>query len=558
MKLFAAFEERAIAGLPLDVGVQIVGSGPRVRPVHLLPADRCPDELCQVELLEGGKVIVTALCGDAIGASNGERGHRIELGPSHSFEVAGWRFALGDEGTRLPRVRFSDDRACPLPTFREKEAPRAHGDEPLALRVWTPDGSHVRELRPPGLTFGRHPDNQLVLDYPMVSRFHGQLLYLAGGWYVEDNRSQNGLSVPGGQLEDGKIRLRAGSVVDVGRLPGAPRLELRYLDDMLNAPPPDDVRLPIVGRSAFAKGLPAELQRLAAIREHLLILGPTGVGKSLVAKCLAALVGREFQTIDCGAIPEKLIESELFGSVKGAFTGAIDHPGPFEKAKGGVVFLDEICELPLDLQTRLLHVLQEREVRRIGGREYVKISCRIVLATHRDPKQMVAEGKLREDLFYRMSRLSMRVPPLRERPEDVKPLAYFTLGLLPVEPRKLLSKAACEKLERHDWPGNVRELENVVAQAAYRTEGREIPAEAVQFDDRPWPSPVLPAGELLGRLPERLRAFQKGEIARTYDHFGHNLTQTARFLGYSPTALRRLLEDFGLLHRKHPPHRTRH
>ena len=555
MKLFGAFEGRARAVVALEPGVQVVGSGPRVRLIQLLPDEAAPDELFQAELTDDGRVIVAALSGDDL-RLDGAKGHRFELEPSQSFAIAGWRFALAAEPEPGPAVRFTDEGATPLPTLRQPEEKRAHQDEPLALRVIEPKGSHVRELRPPVLTFGSHPSNMLVLEYPYVSKFHGQLRFLEGGWHVEELRSTNGLHVSGGRFADGKVRLAPGSVVQLGRL-GIPRLELRYLEEMLNAPPPDDVRIPLVGRSPWMLSLRSQLAGYAAVRDHLLILGPTGVGKSAIAKAIAAMVGRGFATVDCGTIPRSLVESELYGSLKGAFTGAVDRPGPFEKVKGGVAFVDEIGELPIDLQTNLLHLLQEREVKRVGATEWTKVDCRIVLATHRDPQKLIAEGKLREDLYYRMSRLVLHVPPLAKRPEDVKPIAYQILEKLPLDEKLLLSPEAIAKLEGHGWPGNVRELENVVAQAAYRSRPPMIEADAVCFEEREWPAPTLEGEELLDRLPERQRAWLKGHVAKAYRHFGENARQTARFLGYSETALRRLLAEFGLLEAKRRPRAKR-
>ncbi|MHB8417472.1 MAG: sigma 54-interacting transcriptional regulator, partial [Myxococcales bacterium] len=548
VRLYGAFEGRPRAAIALEEGVQIVGSGPRVRLGQLLPDSIAPDELFQAEVTCGA-LAVSALSGETLRAPDGRPAHRAEIGPSQSFEIGGWRFALAVDPPPPSRVRFQDEGACPLPTLREKDEKPTYGDEPLALRVITPDGSHVRELKPPVLTFGRDPKNQLVLDYPTVSKFHGLLRFQQDGWWAEELRSANGLWVPGGQLVDGKLRVQPGSLIQLGRL-AVVRLELRFLDELLNAPPPDDVRIPLVGKSPFMLSLRAQLARYAALRDHLLILGPTGSGKSAIAKAIAAILGRGFSTVDCGAIPRSLIESELFGSVKGAYTGAVDRAGPFELARGGVVFIDEICELPIDLQTRLLHLLQELEIKRVGGKGFVKVDARIVLATHRDPKEMIAKGSFREDLYYRMSRLVLQVPPLRERPEDVKPIAYQVIEKLPIERKPLLTQEAIEKLLTHDWPGNVRELENAVAQAAYRSPGERIEAEAIRFDEREWPAPVLAQEKLLDRLPERQRAFLKKHVRRAYEHFGHNAAQTARFLGYSESALRRLLSDFGLLEKR--------
>jgi transcriptional regulator with GAF, ATPase, and Fis domain len=231
------------------------------------------------------------------------------------------------------------------------------------------------------------------------------------------------------------------------------------------------------------------VERVGASEAAVTILGDTGTGKELVARALhvrSPRAGGPFIPVNCSAIAETLIESELFGHEKGAFSGAERmRKGAFEEADHGTIFLDEIGELPVDLQPKLLRVLELGEVKRVGASRPVSVDVRIVAATHRDLRAQVRTGKFREDLYYRLCVVPVTVPPLRRRKGDVRLLAETFLTR--ASPRGLSlhwSEEALEKLDRYDWPGNVRQLRNVVQRALlFRGEGREIPASAVTFED---------------------------------------------------------------------------
>lgn len=235
--------------------------------------------------------------------------------------------------------------------------------------------------------------------------------------------------------------------------------------------------LPLIGRSAAMQEIYRLLARLIKTDLTVLINGESGTGKELVAKALHEYGNRQsgpFIAVNMGAIPKELIESELFGHEKGAFTGAVSKTqGRFEQARGGTLFLDEIGDMPLDAQTRLLRVLQEGEYIRVGGRQPIKVDVRIVAATHRDLKMLIQEGLFREDLFYRLSVVPMRLPALRERIEDIPELVQHFLRLSQKdlvldqqsensEPAKIMAPAAVQLLQKYQWPGNVRELENLI------------------------------------------------------------------------------------------------
>jgi two-component system nitrogen regulation response regulator GlnG len=234
------------------------------------------------------------------------------------------------------------------------------------------------------------------------------------------------------------------------------------------APAAAEEKLPLIGRSPAMQDIYRVLARLMGTDLTVMITGESGTGKELVAKALHDYGKRRsgpFIAINMAAIPRELIESELFGHEKGAFTGATNrYAGRFEQAQGGTLFLDEIGDMPLEAQTRLLRVLQEGEYTTVGGRQRLRADVRIIAATHRDLRQLARQGLFREDLYYRLNVVPIRLPPLRERREDVPELVqhFLAQGSAVGLPPKTLDAGALERLKRHRWPGNVRELENVI------------------------------------------------------------------------------------------------
>ena len=224
-----------------------------------------------------------------------------------------------------------------------------------------------------------------------------------------------------------------------------------------------------IGRSPKMQSLYELIQQVAPARSSVLIVGETGTGKELVARAIHQASGRDglFVPINCAAIPAELLESELFGHQKGAFTGAHrDRMGKFELANGGTIFLDELGELALDLQPKLLRVLEQRELRRVGGSKTLKVDLRVVAATRKDLRNEVDKGKFREDLYFRLNVVPIVSPPLRERREDIPLLvSHFFSKLAPPGKAPQLSDTAAAALQAHDWPGNVRELRNVIERA---------------------------------------------------------------------------------------------
>ncbi len=311
----------------------------------------------------------------------------------------------------------------------------------------------------------------------------------------------------------------------------------------------------LVGRSEPMRRVLDQVRRVAATGATVLVLGESGTGKELVARAVHDASPRRdqpFVSISCAAIPESLLESELFGHEKGAFTGAIRRKlGRFELANGGTLFLDEVGEIPAAVQVKLLRVLQERHFERVGGEETVEVDVRVVSATNRNLAEMVREGRFREDLYYRLNVVPISLPPLRERPGDVEELAlHFVARLAPRIGRtvKGMAPGVLELLRRHRWPGNVRELENVVEQALVFAEGELIRPEDLPEGLRATgPAPALPVPTGDRSLTDILEDLEKQLILAAYEKARHVKAETARLLGIKPSALYYKLEKYGIV-----------
>jgi DNA-binding NtrC family response regulator len=361
--------------------------------------------------------------------------------------------------------------------------PGAPDEEPPAarLRIRERGADRTVPVPPGGLSIGKAAGNGVVLDDPFVSSRHLRVEPRGGRWHLVDLGSTNGTLLAGARVERSElpfgVPLTVGDVELVLESPGA-----------VEGPRPIAFE-GMISRDPGMRQVFELLERVAASDAAVTILGETGTGKELVARALHARSARSagpFIPVNCSAIAETLIESELFGHEKGAFSGAERlRKGAFEEASGGTIFLDEIGELPLDLQPKLLRALELGEVKRVGASRPLTVDVRIVAATHRDLRAQVRAGKFREDLFYRLCVVPVTVPPLRRRKGDVPALAEAFLAQ--AAPRGLglrWSEDALARLEGYDWPGNVRQLRNVVQRALlFRGEGLAVPGSAVVFED---------------------------------------------------------------------------
>jgi DNA-binding NtrC family response regulator len=313
---------------------------------------------------------------------------------------------------------------------------------------------------------GKAPENDLAIGDETVSRVHFEIVRDAKGYLLRDLKSTNGTFLDGAEIKEAYIR--AGSVVGAG----GSELKFTPFEERIEILPSESEALgEMVGRSASLREIFGLIERIAPTDATVLIEGETGTGKDMIARALHDLSKRSaapFIVVDCGAVAGTLIESELFGHEKGSFTGAVAaRTGAFELASGGTVFLDELGELSLDLQPKLLRVLEQRELRRVGGSKTVKVDLRVVAATRKDLRSEVEKGKFREDLYFRLNVVPITAPPLRDRREDIPLLVEHFLAKLagPGKPAPALSEATRGALMAHDWPGNVRELRNVIERA---------------------------------------------------------------------------------------------
>src|SRR3954447_4144492 len=313
------------------------------------------------------------------------------------------------------------------------------------------------------LSIGADGSNQVVLEDRYVSRFHCRLLPAGGRWRLKDLDSTNGTWLDGARIAEAEVE--AGARIRVGDQ----ELRIERL-----APPPRASLPGIVARDPALAPVLELLRRAAPSMLPVTLLGESGTGKELAARAVHELSQRSggpFVPLNCGAISRELAEAELFGHEKGAFTGAITSaPGAFGAADGGTLFLDEIGDLPLALQVKLLRALEAGEVKPVGAPRPRPIDVRVVCATHRDLRAEVRRGAFREDLYYRLGGLTVRLPPLRERPGDVLPLAEHFLALEGDGVRRSFSADARAALAAHRWPGNARELRHVVQLAVVLTD----------------------------------------------------------------------------------------
>ncbi len=339
------------------------------------------------------------------------------------------------------------------------------------------------------ITIGGMDDNDIVLHDETVSRYHCRIVQQDDDYLLIDHHSTNGTAINGVRVRE--AYLAPGATIAVGNA----RLRFTPFRERVPLVPSEANRFgDIVGQSVKMREIFSILEKVAHTSATVIIEGETGTGKEVVAQTIHKMSSRKdgpFVVFDCGAVPESLIESELFGHEKGSFTGAVmARKGLFEMAHGGTIFLDELGELALDLQPKLLRVLEQREVRRVGGNKPIPINVRVVAATNRALEDEVRSGKFREDLFYRLSVVRLFLPALRERGEDIGLLTRHFLtnlrfnrdersGELRI---KSIERDALEALARYAWPGNVRELVNVMERACSMAE-----TDCIRLIDLPAP-----------------------------------------------------------------------
>jgi transcriptional regulator with GAF, ATPase, and Fis domain len=400
---------------------------------------------------------------------------------------------------------------------------------------------------------GKAPENDLVLSDETVSRVHFEIVRDAKGYLARDLRSTNGTFLDGAEIKEAYVR--AGSIIAAG----AAELKFTPFEERIEILPSDkDALGPMVGKSPPMRAIYGLVERIAPTDATVLIEGETGTGKDLIARTLHLLSRRAagpFVVVDCGAVSGTLIESELFGHEKGAFTGASStRQGAFELADGGTVFLDELGELSLDLQPKLLRVLEQRELRRVGGSSTIKVDLRIIAATRKDLRAEVDKGKFREDLYFRLNVVPIVSPPLRERRDDIPILVrQFVKSLSGVAEPPEIPEHTVAALMAHDWPGNVRELRNVIERSlALGTDAAALvapvgaPGAAAAAGGLP-PELGFTAGLSFREQKERWNdALERRYVAWLLKRADGNISKAARDADMDRKYLHKLLKKYGI------------
>ncbi|MFW6369475.1 MAG: sigma 54-interacting transcriptional regulator [Myxococcota bacterium] len=386
---------------------------------------------------------------------------------------------------------------------------------------------------------GKEDGNRLVLFDDYVSAFHARIYHHKGAWHLMDLGSTNGTFLDGIQVEEAV--LEAGMRIRMG--------ETTFRVETAAArPKPVDYTHGIITGDPAMQAILEQIERLAETDATVTIFGESGTGKELVARAVhdaSPRKERAFIPVNCAAISKDLIESELFGHEKGAFTGAaVSRRGAFEEADGGSLFLDEVGELPLDLQAKLLRAIELKEIRRVGSSRTLTVDVRIVAATNRDLHQEVRAGRFREDLFYRLYVVPITLPPLRRRQDDVLRLAEHFLKVRSPDTPPSLSEASRRRLTDHHWPGNVRELRNTIERAILFHKGRRIDSDDIVF---PGGDEPRGAEEVIHAKGKTLAEIEKEAIKIALRSTGGNRRLTARSLGIARSTLQMRLKELDLL-----------
>jgi transcriptional regulator with GAF, ATPase, and Fis domain len=424
-----------------------------------------------------------------------------------------------------------------------------------------PEAGREVEITKPRVTGGRSIINDLVLTDKAISGTHFEIIARDDGYRLRDLDSTNGVFC--GDLRVREVYLRPGLQFRVGHC----ELKFQPTQEIVEiALSKRDSFEQVVGGSVRMREIFATLEKVAPSELTVMVTGETGTGKEMIARGVHQASPRKhkpFVVLDCGAIPKDLIESTLFGHEKGSFTGAVgQHHGCFEQAQGGTIFLDEIGELDINLQPKLLRVLENRELKRVGGDRLIKIDVRVVAATNRDLRQMVNAGTFREDLYFRLSVIHVELPPLRERKDDVEALANLFLKEIGNRRNMKMSFAqdALQMLTSHSWPGNVRELRNVVERAASLAEGPGVSRSDLMFNRDSAPARPAPAASAGGGAPmvidpgldfkeakqRVVDQFELQYLKTLLERHDGNITRSAQEAGLTRYHLRELLKRHGL------------
>jgi DNA-binding NtrC family response regulator len=396
------------------------------------------------------------------------------------------------------------------------------------------------------LVIGKSRQCDVVFPDDSVSREHAEVRREGDGYRVVDLGSTNGTFVGEARVTD--AFLQPGDVLGLGKI------QLRFVPRESRAEllPSDREHFgPVLGHGLAMKKIFGVLERVSDTDVTILLQGETGTGKDLIARALHEGSQRKdeaYVVVDCGAVAPSLIESELFGHEKGAFTGAHQRRrGAFELATKGTLFLDEVGELPLDLQPKLLRVLETRKIRRVGGSEEIEVDIRVIAATHRPLAELVSSGEFREDLFFRLAVVQANIPPLRERRDDIPVLIEAFSRRLPPGMWRAPNPEAMARLVGHDWPGNVRELRNVVERSAYLSPDGVIDLITTGKKNKDDPPPAFDPTLTFREQKERaVELFEEAYLGWLLQRAEGNISRAAREADMDRKYLHKLLRRYGI------------
>jgi DNA-binding NtrC family response regulator len=554
--VYVTLRGEVVGSFALTRSLHVLGSGEQADLV--LPRNAAPDVLCKIETSFDGLVTAVAAGGALLReAAGGAGAARRALPPGGCLDVGDHRLTLLVHPEVVPLlVRHTATGAPPTTRAEGIVSPRG---EPMSLE-WELDGRYWQvdyDGDPVLIGRGERPPDPacdfIGLPSELVSRDHCLLRWKDGGHWLQDlgddgRGTTNGTGVNDRVFRGGGTKLEPGDLVRLPPVSGAPSFLLSYRRDALAAPRGEGPQSMLLGTSLDMRRVRAEVQKLAVQDADLFITGETGTGKELVARAVHEIRarGKPFFALNCGAIPENLIEGELFGHEKGAFTGAVARrQGPFELAQGGTVFLDEIGDLPIHLQVKLLRVLQERTVQRLGSSERIPCHFRATYATHRPLAKMKEEGTFREDLYYRIHVLVIPLTPLRERREDIRVIARIYAR----RRGRTLTEAALDVLEAEDWPGNVRQLQNALERSIVSAGGKLLldASDLIILTDEErkqlaeLEQEARGAGAAGGFVPQTLEDLdlaKKAIVERAVRDAHGKVAEAARKLGVPPRTLR--------------------
>ncbi len=492
--------------------------------------------------MEEGRCILQDLSGKGAEVA----GKKLELGEIPD----GADIALGQWQALYRRSSGTTDSEATEQAHRTELVTQADASEsprlPAQVRVRTGSQEQTLRLQTEAFTVGKDAGNDLVLNQRIVSGRHARVTRKHNRFQVVDQRSTNGTWLQNVRLFEAEVPFFTTLRIGESELTLEPQGTRG--DSAVNTHG-------LVGTDPALRSLVELIERVAPSSAAISIFGESGTGKELVARALhnaSARASAQFIPVNCAAISKELIESELFGHEKGSFTGATGaRKGAFEEADGGTLFLDEIGELPLDLQAKLLRALESGEIKRVGASRPINVDTRIVTATNRDLLAMAHEGRFREDLYYRLCVIPLTLPPLRNRPTDVRLLAeHFVRLHAPKGVRVIVTEEAMKALEGHPWPGNVRELRNVIHRALLLRRGPNIDATDLKFDGVP-NRPMSASTNVLEHTPgmtleAQLARAERSIVESALKRLNGNREQASRELNVSRSTLFKRLKEWGL------------